>query len=332
MNLLRRIIDGTPITAEDVYWCYRNLLGREPESEQMVQQHMSNASFRALVGCFVESKEFRNNRTARSYHPFPLPAARIDVNINAEQLAAAISKVRTAWSHLGELRPHFSVLTSEKFLPHNLPGSIDHFWASGDNEAAQVIAVLQTHGFDPAGKVCVEYGCGVGRVTTGFAQYFGQVHAYDISPGHQNLARQRAQERSLSNISFVLCAESFLEDLQPCDFFYSHIVFQHNPPPLIRALVQAAVKALKPGGIAIFQVPTYATDYSFSIDDWLESEQKLDMEMHCLPQTHIFEAIAQAGCATLEVREDYSTGDASFISNTFVVRRPPAQPAVAMAS
>lgn len=313
------------VAREDVIWCYQTLLKREPESEEVVKLHIQrNSNFRDLVLSFIACEEFHRApvSAARLFHPLPLPDARIDVRVDARQLAAAIAKVKAAWSHLGNVRPHHSVLTNDVYLPQNLPGSIHHFWASGETEASQVAGILQSHGVAPQGKVCVEYGCGVGRVTSGLAKHFDQVHAYDISPGHLAEAKSRIEAVGLKGVTFVLCSESFLEDLQPCDAFYSRIVFQHNPPPLIDALVRSALKALKPGGIAIFQVPTYAAGYSFDFEQWSRSKGPLDMEMHCLPQRYIFQAIGEAGCVALEVREDGSTGDENFISNTFVVRKP----------
>jgi hypothetical protein len=90
----------------------------------------------------------------------------------------------------------------------------------------------------------------------------------------------------------------------------------------MRDLVQTALAALSPGGIAIFQMPTYAPGYQFRIAEYLARDSVLDMEMHCLPQAVIFELISAAGCELLEVREDGSIGRVGqWISNTFVVRR-----------
>lgn len=313
---------GAGVTREDVRWCYRALLGRAPESEDAVLAHLRHGHWWALVEAFVSSDEFRFAQSARAVYPLPLPAQRIDVEVDAAQMQAAVERVRGTWSQLGIERPHFSVMTNEQFLPANLPGSIEHFWASGDIEADQVVAIMAAHGAAPAGQVCVEYGCGVGRVTGALARQFEHVHGIDISPGHLALARQRLDELGCRNFTLTLCPDTVVGALPPCDVYYSRIVLQHNPPPLIHALVQAALAALKPGGLAIFQVPTYAAGYSFDIAAWLAAEAPQDMEMHCLPQRYIFSAIAAAGCVPLEVREDDSTGDGRYISNVFVVQRP----------
>jgi SAM-dependent methyltransferase len=315
---------GRGVSHADVLWCYRTLLGREPESEEVVRMHMGSPDMRNLVQTFLGSDEYRGARARRSYHPFPLPAARIDVHVDAGQLTAAVAKVRAAWGYLGEQRPHHSVLTHDAFLPQNLAGSIGSFWASGDEEAADVLQVVRDHGIDPHDKTGAEYGCGVGRVTGGLARQLARVHAYDLSPGHLAQARVRMNELGLDNVELLQCTSPLPEALQPCDILYSRIVFQHNPPPLMLAMVQVSLRALRPGGLAIFQLPTYRSGYSFEINAWLAAPERLDMEMHCLPMRHVLQAITQEACLLRDLREDDSPGDARFISNTFVVQRPAA--------
>jgi SAM-dependent methyltransferase len=319
------------VSKDEILWCYRKLLGREPESEAVVRAYLGMKGFKEVVADFVDSAEFKQKRQpavqslgkSERFYPSTLPKIEVDTIATKEQLAAATAKIKATWAHLGIVKPHFSVLTDEQFLPTNLAGSIDKFWRSGEDEAETVRRMLERHGFSGySGKVCVEYGCGVGRVTMGFAPLFAQVHGYDISPGHLECAKQRAQEINVTNTRFHQCSEDPLADLQECDFFYSRIVFQHNPPPIICELIKKALRALRPGGTAIFQVPTYGFKYRFNFAEWLKTEHALDMQMHCLPQQVVFELIADEGCVPLEVKEDNSTGAPDkYISNTFVVRK-----------
>jgi SAM-dependent methyltransferase len=234
-------------------------------------------------------------------------------------------RIREAWTHLGQVRPHHSVLTRQDYLPESInEESIESFYASGVREVSTIDAILRRHGFShPELKICVEYGCGLGRVTFALATMFKTIHAYDISPNHLTLARRRAAEKGLRNVQFHLCsADAITEELEPCDFFYSCIVFQHNPPPIMRELIAASLRSLRAGGVAIFQAPIYGTGYSFRIKDYLAGPQQLDIEMHCIPQQTVFSLIAEADCRVLEVREDGWIGaPGRWISNTFVVQR-----------
>jgi SAM-dependent methyltransferase len=321
------------VSRDEVVWCYRSLLRREPESEDVIRAHMANRDFRSMVEAFVSSSEFQQPRGGGSappispsykFHPLALPSMEIDLHADENQLARALAKVRAAWSHLGRVKPHFSVITDEHFLPQNFAAASDRFWKSGEDDAEMAERMRQRHDRRSAARLtCVEYGCGVGRVTMGFARRFARVHGYDISPEHLKLARARAAELQVANVVLHDCSTSFPGDLAGCDFFFSRIVFQHNPPPIIAELVKAALRSLNPAGIAIFQLPVFRHGYRFKLEPWLRNERAPDMEMHCLPQDHVFALIAEAGCVPLEVREDGAAGEPdAFISNTFVVRRP----------
>jgi SAM-dependent methyltransferase len=251
-----------------------------------------------------------------------LDAPKLDIDTDApdDQLSFMIAKIKEAWSHLGKTRPFFSVLTNPKFLPDEFERNAKEYWDSGEREAGRVQRMLERHGFDLANKTCVEYGCGTGRVTMGLAKRCAHVHAYDISLGNMKHGKQRAKEIGIGNITFHEISD-IVGMLEPCDFFYSRIVFQHNPPPVITRLVEKALGSLNSEGIAIFQVPTYLFGYRFEIDEWIKADHALDMQMHCLPQRRIFEIIAQGGCVPLEIMEDGSTGSTKFRSNTFIIRK-----------
>jgi len=319
-----------PVSREQVIAYYRLILGRDPESEAVLAEKMRHPSPPALRTELIGSAEFADKlkgllavdpgKMLVELNPPPLPIA---YRASEAQLAACVAKIRAAWSHLGEEKPHFSVISKDRYLPENLAGNLDAFWASGENEAAAVEALLARYGLGLlAGRTCVEYGCGVGRVTAGLARRFGRVHAYDISHGHLALAEAHMAKTGLHNCRFHLTSDDVLAPLQICDAFYSRIVFQHNPPPMIFHLVRNALRSLAPGGIGIFQVPTYIVGYRFDIDEWIAIDHPPDMQMHCLPQEVIFDLIAGENCVPLEVREEGSTGRRDkFVSNRFVVRK-----------
>jgi SAM-dependent methyltransferase len=257
--------------------------------------------------------------------PLNCPAMNIEAVTSPRQLSLLKDRVRETWTHLGKASPHYSVLTGTQFLPQKMSEeSVEVFYASGVDEAETIAAMLERFAFSRREeKICVEYGCGLGRVTLALAKMFNVVHGYDISPTHLALAENRARETRATNVKFHLCsAELIVEDLEPCDFFYSRLVFQHNPPPLMRALIDSALKSLRVGGMGIFQVPTYMIGYSFHVKEYLAGARSEHMEMHCLPQSEILSQIADCKCKLLEVREDGSVGDvARWISNVFVVER-----------
>lgn len=319
------------VSKEEVVWCYRHLLGRDPESTESIEAHLNWSDFKQLVLAFTSSQEFHapfaNIVPTVPSENFWLPSVleKLDIEIDAtpKELGKCAAKIKTAWEHLGDEKAHYSVLSNDDFLPDKLDGSIEAFWGSGNTEAAQAIRALDLYGSNqPERKVCVEYGCGVGRVTVSLAKSFKFVHAYDISRNHLDLARARANEVGANNIAFHECANDFRVAMEPCDFFYSVIVLQHNPPPVIAELIRIALTALKPGGIAMFQVPTHIIGYQFSLKQWLATDHALDMQMHCVPQETILQIISATGCRLLGLREDGCTGARNqIVSNTFFCKK-----------
>jgi SAM-dependent methyltransferase len=274
---------------------------------------------------FLRSPEYRSGNSHAAFVPLASGQMDVDTTASSAELERLQERIRAAWTHLGAARPHHSVLTADEYLAESINDqSIEQFYESGKIDAAVIDAMLRRHGFSATkDTTCVEYGCGLGRVTFFLAERFAKVHAYDISSNHIALAQKRALDHGIGNVEFHLCQIGVGDqDLQPCDFFFSCIVFQHNPPPIIRAMISSALRSIRPGGIAIFQVPTFGADYRFRLQDYLATPPHLDIEMHCIPQQTVFALIAEHGCTLLEVREDGWVGNpGKWISNTFIVRR-----------
>lgn len=52
------------VSRDDVIWCYRTFLLREPESEDVIRSHLGHAQMQDLVQAFVGSEEYRARRQA----------------------------------------------------------------------------------------------------------------------------------------------------------------------------------------------------------------------------------------------------------------------------
>jgi 2-polyprenyl-3-methyl-5-hydroxy-6-metoxy-1,4-benzoquinol methylase len=305
---------------------YRVALKRDPDPvgfESHIRQFSQHGKVEEVINGFINSPEFRQKH--RGSIPFmhqSMPSMTNDYDkASSEQLQLISDKIKKSWEHLGITRAHHSVLTSKDFLPDSLEKNIDAFWKSGDKEVKEIEAILKRHGMKlNEVNVAVEYGCGVGRVTTQLAKQVKAMYAYDISRPHLDYAKEHAEEEGV-DIKFHLVSDP-LGKLHPCDLFYSRIVFQHNPPPIILQLIKNAMEALNPRGIAIFQVPSYIKGYEFKLEEWMKKDHALDMQMHCIPQTAIFTLAETTGCKLLEIREDNWCGEPErYLSNTFVVTK-----------
>lgn len=88
-------------------------------------------------------------------------------------------------------------------------------------------------GLRPDRMVCLEIGCGAGRLTSGLARRFSSVIATDVSTVMLEKAKGITAAQGLHNIEFKPLTGYNLEGITDgaVDFVYSCIVFQHIPDP-----------------------------------------------------------------------------------------------------
>lgn len=252
------------------------------------------------------------------------PAIPVEWKCSEEQASRLLARVAGLWEELGETKPHWSVLTSDEFLPEQIAKAEGtSFFSSGQHDRNRLIATIARAGRQPAEfKVVCELGCGLGRITNHLAESFERVIACDISRPHLRLARAHSLSSEKENIIYRVSTLPHFGMTEPFDLWFSIIVLQHNPPPIMAMILRRAFKLLRPGGLAIFQVPTYAPDYHFSIDHYLRSTSPPSgIEMHYLPQSALFEIIDEAGCCCIEVVEDGSIDFPRAFSNMLVVTK-----------
>ncbi len=292
------------LTPEAIRWAYRLFLDREPENEAVVTHKLRASNTQELRRNFFSSEEFRR----KNQHSFQLsgnePPLEIDLEAGEEELARLFEKVRASWEYLGRTEPHWSVLTEDKFRAAHIGKSREEFFESGWDSVAYLQAFMRRHRIDPAAvHDCLELGCGLGRVTRWLAQEFPSVTGCDISASHLAEAKTHLAAAGLTNVELMHLTEPRqLGDLPAVDLIFSILVIQHNPPPLMQFLVRQLVRALRPGGVALLQLPTYLTGYAFSLAAYLQAPPgPLEMEMHVLPQSAVFEAVEIEGGRVLEV-------------------------------
>jgi SAM-dependent methyltransferase len=303
------------------YWLaarvYRGTVGRRPSADRIA---------RSLIGWVRHvgtAPDLASPVAIDGAVPVFVPRLRVEVAAGPRELEQMWSLVRRAWESLGQERPFHSVLTEDRYMPGHVSEAEAHFWQSGESEATVLAGYLADLGLVRLHDAALlEYGCGVGRVTVPLAGLVRQVTAYDLSEPHLKLARERAALSGRRNVRMILLDNPIDTDFEPCDIFYSRIVLQHNPPPIIGHVLSKLIRALKAGGIGVFQVPTYCIGYHFSVADYLSAPGFLDMEMHCYPQVDLFALIAREGARVIQVRDDNATGRPDlFVSNTFVVMK-----------
>lgn len=319
------------VTKAEVVMAYRLILGRDPENDDVVAEHaLPQRSLADLRSDFLAGGEFwatigrtAGQQPALGFKPLTWRPIEVEVEVEAHILQKMIERIEKEFQYLGETEPHWSVISQEEFKAANIKDKEDEFFRSGKGVIDDFFFASERCGID-LGRLhtCFELGCGVGRGTIWLAERFSEVIGADISAAHLQLAGDVLGRFAKTNVRLLhLNTIDALNRLESFDAFFSVIVLQHNPPPLIAAVLEILLKKLSPGGIGYFQVPTYLVNYRFWPDTYLSTEQPPGVpEMHLIPQSALFRLIERAGCRVLEIREDGAAGAAA-ISNRLLVEK-----------
>lgn len=314
------------LTKQDVFAAYDILLGREPENESVVDRHLKKFKtaeelFRAM---FEGPEIYRRHFRSISRYVFgkaPISSKnQIEVDCCVQELRALFDHIQAVWRDLGETQPHYSVLSVKTFSRESVEQNLDEFNRSGKAEVTAVMSQLAALGLNPRfDGTALELGCGVGRVTKFLANEFSRVFAYDVSSSHLELARKYMLQESINNAMLIQVNSPHKLAFEPHDLFYSRIVLQHNPPPIINKMLRAIFSKTNPGGIVVFQVPTAVENYRFNVQAYLSGCDKIvDMELHAIPQEAIFSAMLDHAIQPIYVSRDGSLTGFQNVSTTFV--------------
>lgn len=321
------------LTEQEVVYAYQLILGKKPENAKIIENCCQLQTIDELRNALFRSNEFSELAFSdispiTQLLPLKLPAIPVETEATTAQMQTMMAYIQKAWQFLGKEEPFWSVCTHDKFKKVHLKGNESDFYQSGRLELEKLVNMMNRNGLDSSSfKSCLEYGCGLGRVTVWLAQKFEQVLGCDISASHLSIAKQIIEQNRIQNISLKqMNTFQDIEKLDKVDAIFSVIVLQHNPPPLIAEILRMLLRLLKPNGIAYFQVPTYCVGYNFSIEKYInylrDPAEKHPMEMHVLPQRLIFQLLREENVSILEIREDNYVGARNqWLSNTFFVQK-----------
>jgi tRNA/tmRNA/rRNA uracil-C5-methylase (TrmA/RlmC/RlmD family) len=267
-----------PITNDIVIAAYKDFLGREPESPDILKEHAERAnSGTELIQTIVASDEFRRSaqlaQVTKEYGQ-PLPA--IDVDVSDIVMHQLMERVRREWKTLGENDPYWSVLTNEAYRHSKMTDQVrDEFLATG-NDAAELVERFEARAQTKLSRgTCFELGCGVGRVTYYLSKKFEKVIAADISPGNIELCKRNLEALGVTNVEYLLVTElADYQSIEPYDFF---------------------------------QTPAWLPSYSFSVAQHLTTEEK-GFEMHAIPMPTVLRVLHSQGIRILDISPDHWTG------------------------
>ena len=219
------------------------------------------------------------------------------------------------WERLAQTDPHYWAMRGEsgKRDVWNAEG----FFASGEAEIASLVEYIDRIQPGLARERALDFGCGIGRVTRPLANHFGRVTGIDVSPTVIEAARRYASEGNQPSGSYEYAVNlgTKLDDLDDgsFDLVYSSITLQHIPRAAALSYVGEFIRVLRPGGLAIFQLParrrpSLKTRVSWLLPRSVRARRYSGIEMYGVLRGDVLSALAMAGGVICDVQRDGSAG------------------------
>lgn len=161
-----------------------------------------------------------------------------------------LADLRRHWEELGRTDPLWAILNRRDL-------ALEDFFASGEAEIDAVMARLEELGLRVERGACLDFGCGMGRLTQALARHFDLAVGVDIASA---MIEQARRHNRLGDRCRFLVNEG--EDLRQFpdasfDFVYTRLVLQHMEPGYAIGYISEFLRVLRPGGVAVFQVPSH---------------------------------------------------------------------------
>jgi SAM-dependent methyltransferase len=130
--------------------------------------------------------------------------------------------------------------------------TLAEFVATGDNEVPVYLDRFELlDGDDDERRSLVEVGCGIGRMTCAFTRRFGTVYACDLDNGFLERCREAvARYGMVDRLRTIEVADgrTLAIDTDAADVAFSYITLQHCERDDAMALVDEALRVVRPGG------------------------------------------------------------------------------------
>ena len=132
---------------------------------------------------------------------------------------------------------------------------VEEFFATGRADVQALQREVADLGLQPGTGRCLDFGCGVGRLTQSLAEVFDRADGLDISETMIDLARgyNRHGERCVYQVNVAPDLRVFADNT--FDLIFTTMVLQHNPPDIARGYIAEFARILVPGGLAVFDMP-----------------------------------------------------------------------------
>jgi SAM-dependent methyltransferase len=174
----------------------------------------------------------------------------------------SLADVQATFESLGKTDPLWGVLTHKR-RKHNRWDPAD-FFETGRVEIQEVMQYCDALGLEIRRERALDFGCAVGRLTQPLCEYFQDVVGVDIAASFLDCARQYNRYGERCRYLHNTRNDLALLESESLDFIYTRITLQHMPAVYSVRYIAEFFRLLRPGGVAVFQVPSGWTPFDGS--------------------------------------------------------------------
>ncbi|GIU84004.1 MAG: hypothetical protein KatS3mg008_0779 [Acidimicrobiales bacterium] len=229
--------------------------------------------------------------------------------MRAQDTHRDVARVAANWEVLGSEDPLWAVLWD----PAGKGGRWDlrRFFETGTRDADEMLErVRSATGVAPRGGRALDFGCGVGRITAALSRRFDRVDGVDVAESMIEKARRLCPPNCVFHLN--RSPDLSLFESETFDLVHSRLVLQHLAPQLVGSYVREFVRVLRPGGVAVFDVPDrhrwtprgvfvrLAPDGLLSFVRRIRNPGGAVMELHVTPEVDVRAAVSAAGGEVLD--------------------------------
>ena len=164
-----------------------------------------------------------------------------------------LERLQQHWTAFGEQDPLWAILVD----PAKRRGAwdLEEFFATGRADVDDVLRTLADCGVEVERGRALDFGCGVGRLTRALAEHFDSCDGVDVAASMIEHARELNENGERVRFHHNPAPNLRLFSDGSFDFLLALIVLQHMEPDLMRGYMREFVRVLRPGGVAVFNVP-----------------------------------------------------------------------------
>jgi len=165
-------------------------------------------------------------------------------------MAKNIDQYAQEWQKNAEADALWAILADSKYYGRKWDET--EFFATGDEEIGRVFGFIKERGIEVLSGSFLDFGCGVGRNSKALRKRIKGGFGVDIAEKMIELA-----QTYVKGVKFMVNKTGSLDQFtnDSIDFIYSHIVLQHIPNEYQRHYIEEFLRIMKPGGLAILQIP-----------------------------------------------------------------------------